>query len=222
MKGCESELRWLDAPARADHVFLVDSDQCAYLSQYAAGQGYQGGHCNQLMRNFKCAPSIARGNPRRANYKRRAINTLAQWLRRAVTQAQAERWTWVPIPPSKHRGDPDFDDRLSSTLSLAFEGYDLDLRRVLCQSQSTARDHAGGTRLPEEALYRILQIDLEALEQRPLRERVVLFDDMLTSGKHYKCCERRLRECLPHVPVMGVFLSRRAPTRSDRSLGRAW
>src|ERR1700693_1327844 len=180
-------LTWLDAPARADHMFLADSDQCAYLSEYAAGQGLRAGPCNQLIRNFKCEPSIARGNARRAHYKRQAMSTLARWLRRAITREQVERWTWVPVPPSRQRGDPDFDNRLSNTLSLAFEGYDLDLRCVLGQSQSTARDHTAGTRLPEETLYRLLQIDLEILGQRPLRERIVLFDDMLTSGKHYKC-----------------------------------
>jgi predicted amidophosphoribosyltransferase len=42
-----------------------------------------------------------------------------------------------------------------------------------------------------------------------VRERIALFDDVLTSGKHYKCCERRLHEALPATPIHGVFLLRR-------------
>jgi predicted amidophosphoribosyltransferase len=47
-------------------------------------------------------------------------------------------------------------------------------------------------------------------------------DDVLTSGKHYKCCERKLREHRPQASIIGVFLMRRAPARARRSLGRAW
>jgi hypothetical protein len=215
-------LRWLDAPNRADHLFLAESDQCAYLCEYAAGLGYRGGPCNQLLRNFKCEPTIARGSLRRAHYKRQAMMTLARWLRLAVPREQAEQWTWVPVPPSRQCGDPDFDDRLSITLSLAFRDYDLDLRRLLRQQGSTASDHAGRPRLPEQLLYRLLQVDFAALRERPVRQRIVVFDDVLTSGKHFKCCERRLQQCLPQTPVLGLFLMRRAPARSGRSLGRAW
>jgi hypothetical protein len=71
-------------------------------------------------------------------------------------------------------------------------------------------------------LYRLRQIDPTALRERPVRERIVVFDDLLTSGKHFKCCERRLQQCLPQTPVLGLFLMRRAPARSGRSLGCAW
>jgi len=215
-------LRWLDAPRRADHLFLGESDRCAYLAEYAAGLERCGGGVNQLIHNFKCAPSLARAKPGRGHYKRLALNVLAQWLREAIPREYAQRCTWVPIPPSRQQDDPDFDDRLPLTLSLAFAGYDLDLRCLLQQARSTARDHATGTRTSEEALYRLLQVDVAALEQRALREHIVLFDDVLTSGKHYKCCERKLREYQPYASIIGVFLMRRAPARWRRSLGRAW
>jgi hypothetical protein len=47
--------------------------------------------------------------------------------------------------------------------------------------------------------------DPEALRLRPLRERILLFEDLLTSGKHYKCCERRLTQALTGVPIAGCF-----------------
>jgi hypothetical protein len=209
----------LDAPSRAEHAFLTGSDHCAFLAQYRAGQGYQAGSCSQLIRNFKCSPSVARLDARRGRYKQQAIATLAQWLRGALTREQAEHCTWVPIPPSKRRDHPEFDDRLSRTLHLAFAGYDVDVRELLYQAQSTLADHAGPSRLGAAALYGLLRLDATALVYLPVRERIAVFDDVLTSGKHYKCCERRLREALPGTPVSGVFLVRRALSSRWRSLG---
>jgi hypothetical protein len=44
----------------------------------------------------------------------------------------------------------------------------------------------------------------------------VLFDDLLTTGKHYKCCERRLREVVADMPVSGLFVARRVLPRRWR------
>jgi len=213
----------LDEASRADHIYLSASDRCAYLAQYCSGSADSGnGACHQLIRNFKCEPSRARSDRRRARYKQEAIATLGAWLRQAVPRRVAESCTWVPIPPSQRAGDPDFDDRLARTLQLAFEGYDVDVRSLLSQTSSTPRDHAGRARLSEQALLEILRVDEDQLMLRPVRGRVVLFDDVLTSGKHFKCCERRLKEVLPGTPIAGIFLMRRAPPRDRRTLGRAW
>ena len=215
-------LRRLDEASRADHIYLTSSDRCAFLAQYLGGRGYRAGGCNQLLQNFKRRPSLAAHDARLGHYKRQAIERLAHWLRAAVPRRMAEGCTWVPIPPSRQPGDPDFDDRLLCTLRLAFSGYDIDLRALLRQTRNTTRDHQSRIRRSEAELLEIIQLDRETLASRPLRTRIILFDDVLTSGKHYRCCRRRLGEALPGVPVLGVFLMRRAPNRGGRSLGRAW
>jgi hypothetical protein len=212
-------LRLLDAHGRAEHAFLAPTDHCTYLAQYCAGSGGHGDGYNRLIRHFKCAPSRVRSDWRCGHHKQQAIATLAQQLKDAVTREEAECTTWVPVPPSKRHGDPDFDDRLARTLELAFGAYDMDMRALLYQVQSTLPDHCGPMRLGVDELYRILRLDAAALGERPVRERIALFDDVLTTGKHFKCCERRLREALPRTPIVGVFLLRRALTGRWRSLG---
>jgi hypothetical protein len=216
----------LDEASRADHIYLAASDRCAYLAQYCTGRGRAGdggdGSNLRLLRNYKCEPSRARGDRRRSRYKQQAIATLGAWLRQSVPRRLAESCTWIPIPPSQRADDPEFDDRLARTLLLAFDGYDVDIRSLLYQTRSTPRDHTGHARLSERALFEILRIDDAQLARGAVRGRVVLFDDVLTSGKHFKCCERRLKEVMPDVPIAGVFLMRRAPPRNRRSLGRAW
>ena len=211
-------LTWIDETNRADHPYLRDADRCVFFAGYFAGKGYQGGGTNQLIFNFKC-PLAASGG--RLAWKQRAIDAVATGLRSIVPRQAAENATWVPIPPSKQVGDPVYDDRLLRTLTAAFKGYDVDVRTLLRQVASTNPDHASGERLTPDTLYELLQVDHTALAARPFRSMVILFDDVLTTGKHFRCCERRLREVLPpRMPITGVFIARRilpsrAPLRGE-------
>lgn len=203
-------LTWIDETNRDAHPFLRESDRCLFFGEYYAGKGYQGGGTNQLIFNFKCAPSVARANAARNNYKQQAIRTVASGLRTAISQTSVEKLTWVPIPPSKAVGHADYDDRLMRSLAGAFSGYNADVRLLLKQTASTEADHRADNRLSPDALYDLLEIDHVALNSAPVRQGIALFDDVLTTGKHFKCCERRLREVLPEgLPIIGIFIARR-------------
>ncbi|MGH8254811.1 MAG: hypothetical protein ACRET0_01175 [Steroidobacteraceae bacterium] len=198
----------VDVTCRPDHCFLEAADCCRFLAEYHPGRG-SGDRFRQLIADFKCPPSVAALSPARLRRKRRAVATLAQALRAALARSTVEAATWVPIPPSSAEGDPDYDDRLLQTLRAAFAGCDLDLRLLLRQTGNMSPDHRAGTRIPREMLYARLRLDAAALALRPLRTRIILFDDLLVSGKHYKCCQRRLRESLPAIPISGWFIARR-------------
>jgi hypothetical protein len=200
----------IDETNREQHVFLEQGDRCVFFGEYFTAQGHQGGGTNQLIFNFKCKPSDAAENPARRIYKEEAIHCVAAGLRRAVTRANAERLTWVPVPPSKVRGHPDHDDRLSRTLAKAFSGYDVDVRPLLRQAASTEADHSGGDRLSLDALAALIELNHPLLDALPLRDGIVLFDDVLTTGKHFKACERRLRTVAPeYFAITGMFIARR-------------
>ena len=200
----------IDETNREHHAFLEQGDRCFFFGEYFAYKGYQGGGTNQLIFNFKCKPSVAATNPGRRRYKEQAIEFVAAGLRRAMTQADAESMTWVPVPPSKVAGHADYDDRLMRTLAKAFSGYNVDVRSLLRQSMSTEADHNSGSRLTPDALHALMELDIAQLNALPVGQAIVLFDDVLTTGKHFKCCERRLREVVPtNVPILGVFIARR-------------
>ena len=200
----------IDETNREHHAFLEQGDRCFFFGEYFAYKGYQGGGTNQLIFNFKCKPSVAATNPGRRRYKEQAIEFVAAGLRRAMTEADAESMTWVPVPPSKVAGHADYDDRLMRTLAKAFSGYNVDVRSLLRQSMSTEADHNSGSRLTPDALHALMELDIAQLNALPVGQAIVLFDDVLTTGKHFKCCERRLREVVPaNVSVLGVFIARR-------------
>jgi predicted amidophosphoribosyltransferase len=84
------------------------------------------------------------------------------------------------------------------------------------QTENMAADHASSRRLTADALFRLIGLDPEVLGLKPPRARLVLFDDVVTTGKHYKCCERRLREALADIPISGLFVARRVLPRCWR------
>jgi predicted amidophosphoribosyltransferase len=189
---------------------LQEGDRCLFFGEYFAGKGYQGGGTNQLMFNFKTLPSIARTNPARRSYKESAIATVATGLREVLGRNQIERLTFVPIPPSKTPDHPDYDDRLTRALTMGCTGFNSDIRLLLRRVSSTESDHRTGARLTPEALHSLLELDSAAAAAKPLREAIVLFDDVITTGKSFKCCERRLREVIPAtMPIIGLFVARR-------------
>jgi hypothetical protein len=203
-------LTGIDETNRTQHAFLQEGDRCLFFGEYFTGKGYQAGGTNQLMFNFKTLPSIASENPLRRNHKERAIATVATGLREVLGRKQIERLTFVPIPPSKALGHADYDDRLTRALTLGCAGFDSDVRLLLRRSSSTESDHKAGDRLTPEALHALLELDFAALAVKPLREEIVLFDDVITTGKSFKCCERRLRDAIPAtVPIIGLFVARR-------------
>jgi hypothetical protein len=205
-----SRLTWIDATNRGQHAFLEESDRCLFFGEYFAGKGYQGGAANRLVLNFKTLPSLARASAARRGHKGGAITAIARGLRTVLGRDQIERLTFVPIPPSRTADHPDYDDRLTRSLFKACAGFDADIRPLIDRCLSNDPDHGAGARITPEALYSLLRLDPAALAARPLREAVVLFDDVITTGKSFKCCERRLREAIPaSVPVIGLFVARR-------------
>ncbi len=212
----------IDDRNREHHIYLEPRDQCFFFGEYFAHQGYEGGVTNRLIINFKCRPSVAAVNRERRSYKERAMDTIAAGLRKAFATSGAERMTWVPVPSSKVCGHVDHDDRLVRTLTRAFSGCDADVRPLLRLSMSTESDHNTGSRMTPDELHALTILDRAAFYSQPLRQAVALFDDVLTTGKHFKCCERRLRDLVPAgVPIVGVFIARRIPSTAAVGVAHA-
>lgn len=203
----QPQLHRVGVADRRDHHFLTAGDDCRYLGLYRPGSRHS--PVNRLIRQFKCQPARAASDASLATHKRLAITAIASALRAAISPEVVQSSTWVPIPTSAIRADRQYDDRLSQTLVTAFEGYDVDVRLLLQLTHSTCADHGSLARISIGALQGLLRLDHAALAVRPVRSRIVLFDDLLTSGKHYRCCEQQLHRFLPSVPIIGCFIARR-------------
>jgi hypothetical protein len=202
----------IDAGVRGEYSFLTGEDRCLFFGEFRAGTGWSGGSTNDLIADFKRTrsqlASLALGQ-RLRRHRERAIAAISTNLRRQFSRDEIEaRCTFVPIPTSKRSEDPDYCDRLERTLRCAFDGDGADIRLLLRQTVSTLADHhSGAERIDYERLLQITTLDPRYLVT-PLRPVVVLFDDVLTTGKHYKVAKTRIRETFPKQQIVGIFVAR--------------
>lgn len=189
------------------HFSLLESDRCYYIWEYTAGRRYDFSPTNQLISNLKIKPSVISKAPKRNYYKQEAIRHSAQALRHLVSQIYAEHnATFVPIPGSKAAGNADHDDRMLQVLQRAFYGWTTDMRSMLKLTKSTQADHETPDRLSFDDLLAITQ--LKNTPGKPPRPVVVLVDDVLNSGKHFKVGQTLICSQYPDVEIRGLFLAR--------------
>lgn len=191
------------------HFSLDGTETCFYIWEYAARQRYDFSPSNQLVKNLKIKPSEIDATPSRRRYKQGAIDYCAQAFRALFPTTWVENQaTFVALPSSKVRGHPDFDDRTQRILETAFHGRDADIRPLLKQTCSTTADHETEERLSYGELRAITQLDESQVALSALRTTIVVVDDVLNSGKHFRVALDILSSRFPSAKIIGVFIAR--------------
>lgn len=197
----------IDDALRVEHFYLDDQDECYCLGEYQSGGGYKAGPVNNMISNFK--KSVAKRDLGEYRHKENDIVRAGKLIRSVLSQSAPSTCTFVPVPPSKSKNDPLYDDRLLRVLTAGEP--QLDVRELISMRQSTRAHHeyaAGEKRPTPDQLYELLQIDQTCL-MPPVKQTIFLFDDLLTTGTHFKACKRLLNEQLPACSVIGIFIGRR-------------
>ncbi len=209
----------IDDLTRPDHHYLRDSDQCFFLGEYTARKGFSHSETNNLIINFK-KPMDRRGTTQ-WKYKGIMIRRAAAALYHAIGGTNLREFIFVPVPPSKISSDPLYDDRMVQMLNgfsnhvNANYGYRLEVREIVTQSTSTAAAHDGDVRPSPETLASLYCVDTSAIQVNS--PTVVICDDVLTTGCHYRAMVLAISRELPASSFRGVFLARRAPEAMDFS-----
>jgi predicted amidophosphoribosyltransferase len=159
-----------------------------------------------LIHNFKKGAE-RRGRPE-WRYKERSIREAAAAFSKAIHPAFLTRATLVPIPPSKARDDPRYDDRLVRMLRQMTGPSPLDIRELVRQNGTRETAAHDGARPGPEELAAIYDVDETVSEPAPVA--IALFDDLLVTGASFVAAKRVLGTRYPDVPVYGFFLARRA------------
>lgn len=196
----------IDESLRQEHSYLTADDECFCLGEYHPRVGFNAGPVNNLISNYK--KSVTKRDLAEYEHKERAILRVAALVKGVINAKAIKTCTIVPIPPSKAKTDPLYDDRL--TRSLRAVDPDLDFRELLFTKQSMRAHHefrAGEKRPTPAELYATLGID-EACLQIPLKKTIIVFDDLITNGTHFRACKKLLLERLPNRTVVGLFIGR--------------
>ena len=194
----------MDRLIRQDHSFITEEDECYFLMEYIGRGGFDASPVNDFISNLKM--SVKQKNPKRLYHKNRAISDAGILLREALEHFRDN--TFVPVPPSKKKDDPEYDDRLMRILAAANNPPAVDIRELIFQTESYESAHCREDRPRSEYYHSIYQVYVDKVEPRP--SAVVIFDDMVTAGSHYMAMKKKIIEVYgPDMPIKGLFLTRR-------------
>ena len=205
-----ARLTKIDALTLPDHRYLAAEDECYYLGEYSARKGYAYSQTNDLIQNFK--KPVSRRDLPEYRYKLLAVDRAGAALRESLREEFLRVATLVPIPPSKARDDALYDDRLLRLLHALGQSLDVDIRELVIQTDSTEAFHDSVSRPTPDFLVSRYSIDESLTDPEP--SIIALFDDVLTTGAHFRAATRVLRGRFPDVPLVGIFLARCAPDPS--------
>jgi len=180
---------------------------------YTAHKRYDYSATNNLISNLKKKPGAS--SIAELRYKAGAIRQCAFFIAAAVNRDTLPDWTIVPIPPSKEKSSSAYDDRLLRVCGLLDAPRPLDIRELVVQSQSTVAAHEAeaGQRPSVDDLLAIYQIDESIAHPAP--KSILLIDDVLTAGTHYRAMQTILSRRFPGVPIHAMFIARRVFAPDD-------
>ena len=121
--------------------------------------------------------------------------------------------TFVPIPPSKAKTDPLYDNRLLRMLQIMGAAQGCDIRELVLQEKTGDASHSSSSRPPPDQLANGYHIDKNLIAPKP--SAIAVFDDVLTTGSHFKAVQLVLQKEFPGVPIVGFFIARRVPKSVD-------
>jgi hypothetical protein len=201
------KLQAIDDSNRGAHYFLTPDDRCFFLHEFTARKGYNYSPGNQFIFNFKKSP--AQQHEPHFAYKLRAIQEAILMYRAIFSQVSHlyDNCTFTPVPPSKVKGHPEYDDRMWQVVEGVCSGFNADARELIIQTSSYDSAHnvgQSGRRIKPEELVELYQVDTVAP-----KSTVLLFDDVLSAGCHFRAAKTAILETHPGVDVIGLFLARR-------------
>lgn len=188
-----------------DHYYLENGDVCVYHGDYTSGGGFEFSDTNSLILNIKKSPELRGTN--QWYWKEKAIRKCGQIIKCGLKSSWLEATTLVPIPPSKCPADPAYDPRITQILQQIDTAKHLDIRELVCQKESFVASHDTSDRpSPDEIRGRY---SINETLANPAPSSIAIFDDVLTTGAHFKAMKSLLLERFPGVGIVGVFIARR-------------
>jgi hypothetical protein len=201
----------IDELVLSQHYYLEPSDLCFYIKEYTAYAGYSHSYANDLIQNFK-KPMDRRGT-QEWKWKIWAIDQITQMFIESQPETpNLSHIIFVPIPPSKVKTDPLYDDRIVQVTSAFCKARNGDFREILTIKENLEPSHEAQHRPKPSEIEANLHLNSELCHLT--KDNIILVDDMITTGAHFKACQSKLRVAFPNAIIKGMFITRRA-VRND-------
>ena len=192
---------WKKIDASHRLYYIREDDTCIYAREYKAGQGYAAGETNQLILNFKKSPTAR--NTNQWPHRDRGVKQFATEVSAMFGQNSAAAITGVPS--SKTKNDPEYTNRFEDAFAhLLTLKPNLIVEWPIDIAVSVQPAHGGGSRRPNEIKANYVWRGF----QHGTPEVLVLCDDVVTTGSHFRAASDFLRENGFVGKVVGIFWAR--------------
>jgi predicted amidophosphoribosyltransferase len=141
------------------------------------------------------------------------MSTCSNALGKSLNPDWLKEATFVPIPPSKAKGDPEYDDRMRVICEKIPAESQIDVRDLVWQTESYEAAHESDHRPSVADLLKIYQINEDA--SAPAPKAICIMDDVLTAGVHYRAMHTVLSRRFPGISIVGIFIARRVFPPND-------
>lgn len=212
-----NEVKPITADMLVAHHILCAEDTCYYYDEYPIAASYRDHEGKSRIQNFKIKPVESQAH--RMAHKQRAIRHYGKLIGESTS---GNAVFFIPAPSSKSKDDPTHDDRLLKTLRYAKENFNQNIEFFEAFETLETRDafHENNTPRNVADLKRSIACINDELQRifESGANRVIFFDDMLTTGCTFRACKELFTESLVNscptrdIEFFGVFLSRRIPS----------
>jgi len=205
----------VDALVLDDHYHVDSDDNCYFLWEYNAGEGFAFSESNRLILNLK--KGVEKRTKYEWRYKLDAIERSARGLASAASNSKWDLrgWILVPAPPSKTKSHELYDDRLVQVAQKIGRLLSVEVLELLENRLDREPQHATKAKRDVNAKITNLRFNRDAISARPRPTGIVIVDDVLTSGATFAACKAVIERNIPGVPVVGLFIARRVPQPED-------
>jgi hypothetical protein len=195
-------LQKIDELLLSSHQYLTPEDECFFFRSYTRlDLGFT--KENSFIMNFK--KKMERKGKNDWKYKAQAILEASDLFIQGTPPINAPDVIFVPIPPSRMKGDPLYDDRNVQLISnLCNAKPNGELREIIYVNQNMPPTHEH--KMSPDEMLPYLEVD-EALCRDP-KPNIVVVDDVITEGAHFKACQGLLRQWFPNSRITGLFIAR--------------
>lgn len=193
-----NHLQWKELD-KTVKINLPEETKCYYAREYIPKKGYRASETNDLISNFK-RKSDKEGKISESElpHRKRAINNFAHDLTKLLLTNGLIYVTNIPC--SKRRDSPKYDDRFDILFELLKEKH-TNIRYVepIVQIRDQKASHHGGDRFKPDENWEWKGFD------NFLPEELLIIDDVITSGSHFRKYVDLLKKKVPTIQVYGAF-----------------
>jgi len=180
-----------------ERPFIGTDDLCYYFLEKEA-EGFDHSKANNLVYNFK--KPVDRKGRHDWKYKVRAIHLFTKML---CSIKYPKNTTIIPAPTSKPRHHAQWDSRIDDAVDgIRRCNHAVAVEKALDTKMPHTPAHSGGSRNIAEIQNNTSYIPLQS---RP--EWIILVDDVLTTGAHFRAWKEILVRHNPGSKVIGLFLA---------------